>query len=224
VISEPEMRKAMQDQQKMGMAMIYKGFTNRVSLTPDQMEKFVDLLADDIMENVDHVGVVLRDGKSQEEIQQLFAAQEAAMLEKVSALLGPESLAQYQEYTRNLSSHLTAEGFKAQLTGDKAAKEEKSKQLYEAVRQETEAVLAGAGLPADYQTLPILNFRNLASEQEAEKNLKLMDSILDRVAARVPSFLSPEDIKKFSEWRAKAVDSSRMGLTMNRKMMAPASK
>jgi RNA polymerase sigma factor (sigma-70 family) len=221
VISDPETRRMIREQQKMGMGMIYKQFGERLKLPPEQGQKFVELLADDIMENVDHVGALLRDGKSREEIDQVFTAQEAAMVEKVKALLGQEQLSQYQDYTRNLGSYLTAEQFKGEMTGDKAAKDEKSKQLYEVMQQETRAVLGELGLSEDFQTLPILNFRNIASEQEAERNLRLMDSIYERAVPRASSFLSPDELKKFAEFRAKAVANSRAALTMNRRMMAP---
>jgi len=211
----------IREQQKMGMGMIYKEFANRIKLSPELTQKFSDLMADDIMENVDHVGALLRDGKSREEIDQVFTAQEAAMMEKVTALLGPEQLSQYQDYTKNLASYLTAEQFKGEMGGDKAAKDEKSKQLYEVMQQETRAVLGELGLSEDFQTLPILNFRNIASEQDAERNLRLMDTIYERAATRVPSFLGPDEVKKFNEFRAKAVSNSRAALTMNRRMMAP---
>jgi len=221
VISDPETRRMIREQQKMGMGMIYKEFANRIKLSPELTQKFTDLMADDIMENVDHVGALLRDGKSREEIDQVFTAQEAAMMEKMKALLGPEQLSQYQDYTKNLASYLTAEQFKGEMSGDKAAKDEKSKQLYEVMQQETRAVLGELGLSEDFQTLPILNFRNIASEQDAERNLRLMDTIYERAATRVSSFLGPDELQKFNEFRAKAVSNSRAALTMNRRMMAP---
>jgi RNA polymerase sigma factor (sigma-70 family) len=224
VIQNPEMRKMIRDQQKMGMSAIYKDFTNRAKLTPELTGKFVDLLADDIMENVDHVGVALRDAKSRSEIDQLFAAQETALQDKLKALLGEDGLTQYQDYTRNLGSHLTAEQFKAQMSGDKAAKEEKSRQLYQIMRDETEAALAAAGLPAEFQTLPMLNFRNIASAEEAEKNLKLMEGVFERAAGRATGFLNPEEIIKFNEFRMEALQNNRMALNINRQMMAPGAK
>ncbi len=223
VIGDPAMRKLIRDQQKFGMTMIYKGFTNRVNLTAEQSEKFVNLLADDIMENVDHVTAVLKEGKSPEEMDRVFAQQEADLRDKVKSLIGPDGFAQYQDYTQNLGSYLTAEQFKSQLTGDPAAKEEKSKQLYQLMREQTAAALGEAGLAADFQTLPILNFRNIASEQEAEKNLKFMEHIYDRVSAQAAGFLSSEEIQKFGEFRIKAMEAQRMSLVMNRKMMTPAS-
>lgn len=224
VIADPEMRKMLRNQQKIGMGMIYQSFTNKVKLTPELAEKFVNLLADDIMESVDQVQAVLRDGKSPDEVNLVFTEQEAALQEKVNELLGADGLAHFQEYTKNLASLITAEQFKAQMTGDKNEKEEKAKQLNTLMEEETRAVLAEAGLPENFQMLPILNFRNMASEEEGERNLKHMDTVYERVTSRASSFLSEAELKKFSEFRAQAIQNSRMSLAMNRKMMAPANK
>ena len=222
--ANPEMYKLIRDQQKAGLSLVYKDFTNRINLPPEQAEKLIDLLADDVMENIDHITEVLRDGKTGDALNQVFTAQEAALLEKVQASLSPEEFAQYKDYTQNIASHLTAEQFKGMMTGDKEAKDEKAKQFYQLMQEESAAVLAGAGLPADYQTVPTLNFRNIASEAEAEKNLKLLDDIYGRGAGRAGSFLSPTEVEKFGEFRSVAINGNRMALTMNRKMMAPGGK
>ena len=80
-----------------------------------------------------------------------------------------------------------------------------------------------AGLPADYQAVPMLNFANIASEQKAEQSIKLMDAIYQRAAAGAGSFLSPEELGKFQEFRTTAINNSRGALNMNRAMMAPIS-
>ena len=46
----------------------------------------------------------------------------------------------------------------------------------------------------------MLNFRNIASETEGEKNLKLLSDIYERVNGRVNSFLSPDEIEKLKEF------------------------
>jgi RNA polymerase sigma factor (sigma-70 family) len=224
VISDPETRKIIRDQQKMGMGMIYNEFATKAKLEKDQKDKFVNLLADDIMENVDHVGETLREGKSVQEIDQIFTQQEASLQAKMKELLGPEAFTDYQDYTHNLLGRLTADQFKGEITGDKDQKDDKLKQLYETLRGETQAVLREMGLPPDFQTVPILNFRNMASETEAEKNLKMLDDIYDRTAARATSFLSADELKKFTEFRAKAIQNSKAALAVNRKMMAPGNK
>lgn len=221
---DPQMKKLIRDQQKMGMAVMYEKFSKSVKLSKEQTEKLNDLLADNVMENIDHITTVLRDGKSPQESEPLFAGQDAALLEKIGTLLGAESASKYEQYTRDLASHLTAEQFKAMLSGDKAAKAAKTEQLYAVMQAETQSALASAGLDPNFQSVPILNFRNIASESEAEKNLKLLEGIYQNVTAQSSAFLSPEEVKKLSEFQAEAINHNRMALVMNRKMMAPGSK
>jgi hypothetical protein len=223
VTADPEVRKLMRDQQKAGMTVIYDGFAKRAKLTPEQTEKLNNLLADHIMENVGHVTTVLHDKSTADQMNQIFAAQDAALQDKVQALLGPDGLTQYQDYTKNLLGTLTAEQFKGQLTGTDAVKEEKSKQISQAIQEEVTSALASAGLPADYQVVPILNFGNIASEQEADKNLKLLDDVWQRTATRASSFLSEDELAKFRDFGATAIKNNRAALTMNRTLMAPIS-
>jgi RNA polymerase sigma factor (sigma-70 family) len=224
VTASPEAAKMLRDQQKMGMSMIYKGFAKRMNLTPDQTDKLNELLADHIMENVGHVTTVLRDKSAPEQMNQLFAAQDAVLQDKVQALLGPDGVAQYQDYTKGLLSTLTADQFKGMLTGTDEVRAEKSKQMSQMLQEVSQAALSSAGLPADYQTVPILNFRNIASEQEGERSIKLLEDIYQRAAERANSFLTAEELTKFQEFKTTAINNNRAALTMNRTMMAPISK
>ena len=103
------------------------------------------------------------------------------------------------------------------VTGNRADAEE-------LMQEETLAALVAAGLPADYQTVPTLNFRNIASEAEAEKNLKLLDNIYASVTARLGTVLSEAEVAKFKEFRSIAINGNQMTLSINRKMMAPGPK
>jgi RNA polymerase sigma factor (sigma-70 family) len=222
--ADPAMWKVIRDQQKTGMTAIYKDFAKKLNLPPEQVEKFNNVLADDVMENIDHITAVLQDGITPAAMEPVFAGQEAALQEKIQELLGPEGLADYKEYTRSLAAYITAEQFKGMLAGEKAEQETKARQLYEAMLEETKQTLANAGLPADFQLVPTLNFRNFASNAEEEKNLKLLDGIYERLIARSGTFLTTEDIGKFGEFRTSVINGNRMALTMNRKMMAPGGK
>jgi len=221
--ADPDARKLLRAQQKAGMAAIYKGFVKRAALTTDQTDQLNEMLADHIMDNVERVTTVLRDKPAPEQIDQIFAAQEVALQEKVQALVGPEAFAQFEDYTKNLLSTLTAEQFKGMLTGDDKAKEEKSKQMAELLQQETQTALANAGLPPNYQAVPALNFRNIASEQVGERGLKLLDTIYQGVADHGSTFLSAEELAKFQEFKTTAINNSRGAIALNRNLMAPIS-
>ena len=224
ITANPETRKMVRDQQKMAMTGLYKGFAERVKLGPEQSEKFNDLLADHIMDNVDRVTTALRDKLPLDQVNSLFAAQDAALEQKVQALLGPEALQQYQEYSKNLLGSICAEQFKTKLAGSTEEKDQKAKQLSQLLQEEAQAVLANAGLPPNYQTVPMLNFRNIASEQEGEQSLKLMEDIFQRTAARGSAFLSADELAKFDEFKSAAITNNRAALTLNRTLMAPIAK
>lgn len=221
IAADPETRKMIRDQQKLGMTIIYADFIKSMNLPKEQADKLKDLLADGVMDNVDQIMAIRRDGKTAAEMNQIFADQNAALLQKVGNLLGPDGLAQYQDYTQNLASHLTARQFEDQLTGDAAAKAEKSKELSQVMQTATQQALASAGLPANYQVVPVLNFSNIASEEQGEQSLQLLNTIYQNVASQAGSFLSPEELTKFNEFATTAVKNNRMALTLNRKMMSP---
>jgi hypothetical protein len=221
--ASPEARKLLRDQQKVGMTAIYKGFFDQAKLTPEQTGKLSDLLADHVMENVDQITAMLHDKTGRDQIDQAFAAREGELRTQVEELLGPDLSAQFGDYTKNLASTLTAQQFKDTMTGTDEEKAAKSQQLAQVMKEETAAVLSGANLPADYQVVPILNFGNIASEQEADQSLSLLDSIYQRVAARGSSFLSPDDLTKFQQFTTTAINNNRTALSMNRTLMAPIS-
>lgn len=223
VTSNPEMHESIRNQQKMGMRMIYKGLGKRANLPDEKLEALNDLLADEVMVSIDHVTQVLKEGKSPEEINAVFTRQEAATDAKVKELLGAEAYAHYKEHNQQLVSSITAEQFKnMMLKGEN--KETQGKQLFELLQDERSAVLKSRGLPEDYQLIPTLNFRNIASESEGRKNIALLDEVYAGVQARAGSFLNPEELEKFSEFRAIAVKNNELALTLNRKLMAPGAK
>ena len=219
--ANPEMSKMIRDQQKLGLGMVYKGFEKRANLPKEKIEELNNLLADEVMTNINHITQVLRDGKSGKELDAVFTKAETETKEKVKELLGPEAFAKYQEYSEQMASYITAEQFKSMLPGEKDAKEGKARQLYELMEEEKKRALAAQGLPYDHQLIPTLNFRNIASEQEAEKSLQLLDGIYEQVYTRAGSFLAPEELEKFMEFRKLAVNNNRIALTLNRKLMAP---
>ena len=83
---------------------------------------------------------------------------------------------------------------------------------------------AAAGLPADYQTVPILNFRNIASETYEDQDLTLLDTIYANTAAQAGSFLSQTELAAFQSFRTNAISIGRNVLNVNRQMMAPISQ
>ena len=219
--ADPDARKAMREQQKMGMGALYAELTKRLKLSPEQTGQFNDLLADQVMDSIDLITQALHDHASGAETDLLFAAQDSVMHEKVSTLVGPDGLAQYKDYTKNLLNTLTVSQFANKFTGEMEARTEKRQRLLQAMQEESQSALAAAGLPGDYLTVPLLNFRNIASEELGERSLSLMQDIYNGAATRAISFLTTDEVTKFKEFAKTGIEQNRAALLMNRKLMAP---
>ena len=61
--ANPETRKALRDQQKMGMTAIYSDLAKRLNLTPEQAGQLNDLLADHVMDSIDLITQALHDNR-----------------------------------------------------------------------------------------------------------------------------------------------------------------
>jgi RNA polymerase sigma factor (sigma-70 family) len=222
--ASPEARKLVRDQQKLGMKVIYADFAKQMNLSPDAADKFNDLMADGVMDNIDLITQALHDHRSQAEVNQIFAQADTALQQKVQAMLGDDGLAQYNAYTQNILSSLSAQQFASMLTGDDASKKQIQDQMQQLIQQQTVAALQNAGLPPNYQATPILNFANIASSDQADQSLQLLNTIYSNVAANSGSFLTPDQQAIFQKFQTNAINNSRTALNMNRTMMAPLSQ
>jgi RNA polymerase sigma factor (sigma-70 family) len=217
----PEARQLLHDQQKMGMGMAYKQLAKDLKLTSDQTDKLNDLLADYVMRNVDQVTTALRDKPSPDELKQMFASENATRDQNIQDMLGADDLAKFQDYSKNLLSNLTVDQFQDSFTGSDEEKKAKAEKLRQAIQQANQSAIAGAGLPADFQTIPMLNFVNIASEQQGDQSVKLLQSIYQQVAGSAGGYLTPEEITKFQTFYNKAIANNTAALGMNRAVMAP---
>ena len=122
------------------------------------------------MENIDHITAVLRDGMTPEQMSPILPA-EAALLEKVQKLcLAQKRWGGIRNFSNDSRATSRPSSSRASWPVIREEQNAKSRQLYDAMLTETQQTLANAGLPADYQTLPIFNFSQHCLQAEAEES------------------------------------------------------
>jgi RNA polymerase sigma factor (sigma-70 family) len=224
ITSDPSTRNAIREQQKYGMKAIYGDFAKKLQLSPDQTEKFNDMMADSVMENIDRITQILHDGTSSAEADKIFADANAGLEGKVQAMLGDQAAAQFKDYNQNLLSTLGTAQFADNLTGAADEKKQKGAELQQAIQQAMTQVIQQNGLPANFQFVPSLNFANFTSEATLNRNLNLLDTVLADAASTSSSFLSPEEQASLQTFRTNALNNNRMLIEMNQKLMSPLSQ
>jgi hypothetical protein len=223
ITSDPQTRNAIRQQQKFGMKVIYGDFAKKLKLSPDTQEKFNDMMADSVMDNIDRITQILHDGTAPTDVDKIFADANSELEGKVQAMLGDDALAQFKNYNQNILSSLGAAQFADNLTGDTDQKAQKKTELQQAIQQAMTQVIQQNGLPANFQFVPSLNFANFTSEATLNQNLNLLDSVFADAATTSSSFLSPEEQASFATFRTNALSNNRALIEMNQKLMAPLS-
>ena len=105
----PEMKEFMKARQRGVLADSYKDFVNQAALSPQEREKFLDLLAENQMQWIDRT----RRG-SEASTNQLDVAENKMDVE-LQKLLGPSRYSQYESYEKTIGQRRSLSQFEQQI-------------------------------------------------------------------------------------------------------------
>ena len=213
MLKDPEMRKAMEQQQRMGMDMIYGGLMKQLQLSPEQEKKFKDMLLAQQMENLSQAGAMFDgDATDRAKVAQELAAKRVENEEKIKELLGEEKFAEYQDYNQTMGERMMLDQF-ARSTDVSA---EQSAQLLAIMREEKKNMQINLGNQAtdptqDWQAV-------LASEDATAKLFSQQREVNQRVLERAGQILNAEQMEKFSETLKSQEAMQEAGMKMAQQM------
>jgi len=216
----PEILKMIREQKKDVMTSLYTDLVTELGLSKEQSSQLIELLADSLMTNIVDLAEVMQSGGGLAAMEPLLAREESRLDAALRELLGDAGQAEYHAYNRDMLNSMTAKQFTTLLTGDSRSKQAKANHLLELLRAESQQILVQNGLSPDFQLMPTMNFRNFVSEEEFERNLKLLDDLYNNVGTRA-SFLSREELLKWEKFREQSLNGNRSFIAMNRRLMQP---
>lgn len=210
MMSDPEMRKAIEQQQRMGMDMIYGSLFKHLQLSPEQERKFKDALLEMQMSAVSQAGSMFG-GTNRTEAMQKVAEERKKSEEKIKEILGEEKYAQYQDYNATIQERMVLDQFSKQSD----LSPEQGEQLLAIMREEKQRVQ----LNMQQNTDPAEAMKMLESEQAMEEMFKKLDTVNESVLDRAKGILTPEQMEKFRPFVTNQSAMQRAGMQMARKMM-----
>lgn len=194
MLKDPEMRKAMEQQQRMGMDMIYGGLMKQLQLPPEQEKKFKDMLLAQQMENLSQAGAMFDgDASDRAKVAQELATKRTENEEKIKELLGEEKFAEYQDYNQTMGERMMLD----QFARSNEVSPEQNAQLLAIMREEKKNMQINLGSQAldpteDWQSV-------LGSEDATQRLFSQQREVNQRVLERAGQVLNPEQMEKFSE-------------------------
>jgi hypothetical protein len=216
MMKNPEMRKAMEQQQRVALDMMYDPLIKQLQLTPDQAKKFKDLLIDQQMNNMSQAGALLEPGADRAEAAQKLGAQQKDRDAQMKELLGDDKFAQLQQYNQTVGERAMLEQFGKGLDISADQKE----QLLALMGEEKKNVQINTGLT----TNPNKDFQAvLGAPEMAEKLMAQQEQVNERVLERATQFLTPEQVQKLEPVLKSQLDMQRAGMKMAQQMFGNSS-
>ena len=214
MMSDPEMKRVVRQQQQLGVNMLYGGLFKELGLAPEDAQKLKDLLLDKQMATMERTSSIMKaSGDERKQLMQEIANETRQNDEAIKTLLGDDHYAQYKDYTEMLSERMMLNQFTSQQPLDDA----QTKQLLQIMKEEKRNVSASlSGVSADPQ---IQGLGALQSDAEGTKFVQQQEEVNRRILARAEGLLSPEQASSLASFQSNQVAMQRMGLTMARKMM-----
>ena len=220
MLEDPNMRKVIAEQQRMGFKMIYSDLFKEMQLSPEEQTKLSDLMVGFQMKNMENARGLLEEGPDHAAALETQRQQTAEYEASIKAFLGDERYAQFEDYSKNIGNRMLVNQLKSELAGGKTPlQEEQAKQLVQTMREETENLSRDGGLDATNPVNAGQKLDQVLSEEATEKFFERQNQLNQKVLERAQNFLTPEQLNSLASHQTNLINMQRMGMKMTQSMM-----
>ena len=215
MMSDPAMKEMMRSQQKTMIDTMYATLFKEMNLTPEERQKFSDLLLDQQTKTMEAGMGIFEEGGLTNLTQSVQARQKESE-EQLKALLGEERFTQYQEYQKTVGDRMQLDQLRRQMdTAGAPVQDEQLQQLLALTKEERERV--PAPFPQDPQGAAA-NMEQMLSGENMEKQMAWQEEINRRVLERATTVLTPDQLKAYEQFQTQQINMQKLGLKMMRGM------
>jgi hypothetical protein len=213
MFNDPETRKAMEQQQRLALDMIYGSLVKELQLSPDQERKFKDILLDQQMASVSQAGSLFdQNSQNRAEIAQKLGEDREKRDQQLKDLIGEDKFARYQDYNQTVGERMMLDQYGKQLE----LAPDQTDQLLNIMREEKKNAQINVGaVPGDaskdWQTL-------FQDNGAAEQLFSQQAQVNQRVLERAGQVLTPEQLQKLGPVLENQLTMQKAGMKMARQM------
>jgi hypothetical protein len=209
MFKDPEMRKMLVAQQAAMMRGFYSDFVKEARLTPDEADKFFQLIEDRQMALMDSSANLMSGGPV--DMKAATAATDTAN-DALKELLGPDRYGIYRDFEKTLGDRIQVQQFSQQLGAVGAPLEDNQTQSLIAIMSQERASMPGI------QPGNSGGMANMTPEQMDEYS-KQVDAMNQRVYNRALSVLTPSQLSAFATYQKNMTNAQMAGLKMTQQML-----
>jgi hypothetical protein len=220
MMEDPEMKKMIQSQQKQMMNTMYSSLIKQMGLTPDEADKFKDLLSEQTMKATENAGSLFGGSGATDRaaLAASMADQQKEYDAKIKDFLGDTRYAQYKDYQETIGERTQLNMFKQQTSGtENAITDQQTEQLLALMREEKKN-LAASGQPVMGNNQDPATIQAMMDSDQLEKMMGSQEDINQRVYDRAKSILSPSQLDAFGQYQTNQLQMMKVGMSMAQKM------
>jgi hypothetical protein len=224
MMEDPDTRKMLRETQRTMMEQLYGPMAKQIGLTPEEAQKFNDLLADHAMKSTEQASAMFGGlgSSNRTELTTKMGEQQKAFDQEVKALLGDSRYAQYQDYQQTAGERMQLNAYKQQTAGsDHPLTDQQTEQLLGFMKEEKQNVAASTGQELSSTGQNAANLPGMLSGDKLEAFLDGQTQANQRVYDRAKDVLSPDQLAAFGKFQTNQLQMIRLGMSMANKMFAP---
>jgi hypothetical protein len=223
MMSNPEGRQFMRDQQRMMIDQSYGTLIKQMGLTPEEADKFKDMLADNTMKGAEKAFAAFGGAGATNSAEALkgLTTQQETFDAQLKDLLGDTRYAQYKDYSETLGDRVMLNQFKLQAGSDYNLSDPQSEALLNFMKEERKSVAASTGLPMGGNSKDPAKLQAMMSAEKVDEIIQAQQTVSQRVYERARTILSPEQLQTLGRFQTNQLQMTRMGMSMMRTLISP---
>lgn len=214
----------MRSQQRLMMDQLYGPLIKQLGLTPEEAEKFKELLLENQMSGVGKASALFGGGAGTNRAEALnaIAAAQRDFEEQMKEFLGKDRYAQYKDYQQTVGERAQLNQFKQQMAGaEQPLTDQQTEQLLAIKAEERKNLGSSIAKPSAGADRTEADLQAFLSSDAMEKLLQDQENINQRVYERARGILSPVQLEAFGQFQTNQVQTLRFGISMSRQLLAP---
>ena len=221
MFKDPEMKKMMRTQQSMGVRMMYGDLAKELGLSSAEADKVIELLADRQMD-ASEKAMASMDGAEKDPAKLEQAGKDAQKVmtdyeEKLKAALGPEKMAQLNEFERTLGDRMAMQQYQGSFTAAGQPLDDTQRAgLLQIMKEERMKTPAGPLDPGNKDVTAAM--KAMQSGDALEKSLETQRQFQQRVFDRAHTVLTPDQMNAFETAQKAQLQMQEMGVKMGKAM------
>jgi RNA polymerase sigma factor (sigma-70 family) len=208
VLKDPAMMKFMQDQAAKEIKKQYAPLVKQLNLTPEQADKFYQVLSDNKMSTMEQKSDVIATGGNTAALEKIDTDAHKETDASLQALLGDAGFAQYQAYQSGVYDRVLLDRINDDFA-DKPLTGDQQQRLLQAIQAARLAVASSTSA---------IGFSVTDTTAMMEQKLQQQEAMNQQVLEQAAGFLTPAQLQTLGSSQSNIINSTRAGYAMAQKM------